>query len=74
MKIVVEDCNDNEPVFNNFEIFFNNYRTRTKSSFPDGVIGKVPAYDRDVSDSLKYKSVTSLALGAVIDMSQICNS
>ena len=55
MRILVEDCNDNWPVFNNFEIFFNNYRTRTERSFPHGVIGKVPAYDPDANDSLHYR-------------------
>jgi len=52
---LVEDCNDNSPVFHDFEIFFNNYHTRTERYFPHGVIGKVPAYDPDAKDSLQFK-------------------
>ncbi|XP_053103347.1 cadherin EGF LAG seven-pass G-type receptor 2 isoform X2 [Hemicordylus capensis] len=48
------DKNDNIPVLKNFEIIFNNYITNKSSSFPTGVIGRIPAYDPDVSDTLSY--------------------
>ncbi|XP_077966243.1 cadherin EGF LAG seven-pass G-type receptor 2-like [Styela clava] len=49
------DVNDNPPVLNDFQIIFNNYRTRKPYTFPFGPIGKIPAYDPDVSSVLKYK-------------------
>ncbi|XP_072134760.1 cadherin EGF LAG seven-pass G-type receptor 2 isoform X3 [Mobula birostris] len=49
------DKNDNVPVLKNFEIIFNNYVTNKSSSFPTGIIGRIPAHDPDVSDSLYYK-------------------
>nr|XP_002124366.1 cadherin EGF LAG seven-pass G-type receptor 2 isoform X2 [Ciona intestinalis] len=55
VHILVQDCNDNNPVLSDFEIVFNNYRTRLSDSFPVGVIGEVPAYDPDVSDTLTYR-------------------
>ncbi|XP_018408005.1 PREDICTED: cadherin EGF LAG seven-pass G-type receptor 1 [Nanorana parkeri] len=48
------DKNDNDPVLQDFEIIFNNYVTNKSNSFPSGVIGKIPAYDPDVSDTLHY--------------------
>ena len=48
--IHILDQNDNSPVLNNFDIYFNNY----EGHFPDGDIGRVPAYDPDVSDKLTY--------------------
>ncbi|XP_074118991.1 cadherin EGF LAG seven-pass G-type receptor 2 isoform X4 [Sminthopsis crassicaudata] len=48
------DRNDNPPVLGNFEILFNNYVTNRSSSFPGGAIGRVPAHDPDVSDTLSY--------------------
>lgn len=48
------DKNDNYPVLQDFEILFNNYVTNKSNSFPSGVIGKIPAYDPDVSDTLHY--------------------
>ncbi|XP_028302604.1 cadherin EGF LAG seven-pass G-type receptor 2 isoform X3 [Gouania willdenowi] len=52
MKLV--DKNDNVPVLKNFQIIFNNYVTEKSSSFPTGVIGRIPAFDPDVSDQLHY--------------------
>ncbi|KAF5885854.1 cadherin EGF LAG seven-pass G-type receptor 2-like, partial [Clarias magur] len=49
------DRNDNAPVLKNFQIIFNNYVKEKSSSFPTGVIGKIPAYDPDVSDQLSYR-------------------
>ncbi|XP_039393669.1 cadherin EGF LAG seven-pass G-type receptor 2 isoform X2 [Mauremys reevesii] len=48
------DQNDNPPMLRNFEILFNNYITNKSSSFPSGVIGRIPAHDPDVSDTLTY--------------------
>ncbi|ELK07541.1 Cadherin EGF LAG seven-pass G-type receptor 1 [Pteropus alecto] len=48
------DQNDNPPVLPDFQILFNNYVTNKSSSFPAGVIGRVPAHDPDLSDSLSY--------------------
>ncbi|EMP25868.1 Cadherin EGF LAG seven-pass G-type receptor 2 [Chelonia mydas] len=48
------DQNDNPPMLRNFEILFNNYITNKSSSFPSGVIGRIPAHDPDVSDTLAY--------------------
>ncbi|XP_072336405.1 cadherin EGF LAG seven-pass G-type receptor 2 isoform X1 [Scyliorhinus torazame] len=48
------DKNDNLPVLKNFKIIFNNYVTNKSSSFPTGVIGRIPAHDPDISDTLSY--------------------
>nr|XP_048682562.1 cadherin EGF LAG seven-pass G-type receptor 2 isoform X1 [Caretta caretta] len=48
------DQNDNPPMLRNFEILFNNYITNKSSSFPSGVIGRIPAHDPDISDTLTY--------------------
>nr|XP_036862660.1 cadherin EGF LAG seven-pass G-type receptor 1 isoform X3 [Manis javanica] len=48
------DQNDNPPVLPDFQILFNNYVTNKSNSFPTGVIGRVPAHDPDLSDSLNY--------------------
>uniref|UniRef100_A0A6I8N1R2 Cadherin EGF LAG seven-pass G-type receptor 3 n=1 Tax=Ornithorhynchus anatinus TaxID=9258 RepID=A0A6I8N1R2_ORNAN len=48
------DQNDNSPVLKNFQILFNNYVSNRSNTFPSGVIGKIPAYDPDVSDRLFY--------------------
>lgn len=47
--------NDNKPVLKNFQIIFNNYRTYKHHTFPVGPIGKIPAYDPDVSSNLTYR-------------------
>ncbi|XP_069489759.1 cadherin EGF LAG seven-pass G-type receptor 2 isoform X2 [Ambystoma mexicanum] len=54
VHVRLKDQNDNSPVLSNFQIIFNNYISNRSGSFPDGVIGKIPAYDPDVSDSLVY--------------------
>ncbi|XP_048650555.1 cadherin EGF LAG seven-pass G-type receptor 3 isoform X2 [Marmota marmota marmota] len=48
------DQNDNSPVLNNFQILFNNYVSNRSDTFPSGIIGRIPAYDPDVSDDLFY--------------------
>uniref|UniRef100_A0A8C2DCA2 Cadherin EGF LAG seven-pass G-type receptor 1 n=1 Tax=Cyprinus carpio TaxID=7962 RepID=A0A8C2DCA2_CYPCA len=60
------DVNDNDPVLQNFEIIFNNYVTNKSNSFPSGIIGKVPAYDPDVSDMLKYSFIEGNELNLLI--------
>ncbi|GAB0199893.1 cadherin EGF LAG seven-pass G-type receptor 2 [Grus japonensis] len=54
VHIRLRDANDNSPQLKNFEILFNNYITNRSGSFPGGVIGRIPAHDPDVSDSLTY--------------------
>ncbi|XP_047439870.1 cadherin EGF LAG seven-pass G-type receptor 2 isoform X3 [Mugil cephalus] len=54
VHIKLVDKNDNMPVLKNFQIIFNNYVTDKSSSFPTGVIGRIPAFDPDVSDQLHY--------------------
>ncbi|GIZ04879.1 protocadherin-like wing polarity protein stan [Caerostris extrusa] len=51
VEILVTDVNDNAPILKDFTIMFNNY----KNYFPVGPFGKVPAFDADVTDRLKYK-------------------
>ncbi|KAM6289159.1 LOW QUALITY PROTEIN: cadherin EGF LAG seven-pass G-type receptor 2-like, partial [Aegotheles albertisi] len=54
IHVRLRDVNDNSPQLKNFEILFNNYITNRSGSFPGGVIGRIPAHDPDVSDSLTY--------------------
>ncbi|XP_018429359.1 PREDICTED: cadherin EGF LAG seven-pass G-type receptor 3-like [Nanorana parkeri] len=54
VHIKLIDQNDNTPVLKNFQILFNNYISNNSNTFPSGVIGKIPAYDPDVSDRLFY--------------------
>ncbi|XP_063783179.1 cadherin EGF LAG seven-pass G-type receptor 1 isoform X1 [Pseudophryne corroboree] len=60
------DKNDNDPVLQDFEIIFNNYVTNKSNSFPSGVIGKIPAFDPDVSDTLHYSFVQGNDLNLLI--------
>nr|XP_014351913.1 PREDICTED: cadherin EGF LAG seven-pass G-type receptor 2 [Latimeria chalumnae] len=60
------DKNDNVPILKNFKIIFNNYVTNKSSSFPTGVIGRIPAYDPDVSDTLIYSFEEGNELDLVI--------
>ncbi|KAI2798748.1 Cadherin EGF LAG seven-pass G-type receptor 2 [Blomia tropicalis] len=55
VEIHVTDVNDHAPLLRDFSIVFNNYR----GHFPLGqVIGRVPAYDADVADQLRYRFVS----------------
>ncbi|XP_043934458.1 cadherin EGF LAG seven-pass G-type receptor 3 isoform X2 [Protopterus annectens] len=54
VHIKLIDQNDNSPVLKNFQIIFNNYISNKSNTFPTGVIGKIPAFDPDVSDRLYY--------------------
>ncbi|XP_060555146.1 cadherin EGF LAG seven-pass G-type receptor 2-like isoform X2 [Ruditapes philippinarum] len=49
--IKVQDVNDNAPVLKDFRIIFNNY----VDHFPSEPIGRVPAFDPDVTDQPKLK-------------------
>lgn len=66
VHIKLIDKNDNVPVLKNFQIIFNNYVTDKSSSFPTGVIGRIPAHDPDVSDQLHYKFETGNELNLVL--------
>uniref|UniRef100_A0A8C9EAL3 Cadherin EGF LAG seven-pass G-type receptor 1 n=1 Tax=Phocoena sinus TaxID=42100 RepID=A0A8C9EAL3_PHOSS len=54
VRIRLVDQNDNPPVLPDFQILFNNYVTNKSNSFPTGVIGRIPAHDPDLLDSLNY--------------------
>lgn len=51
VEIWVIDVNDNAPILRDFQVIFNNFR----DCFPSGEIGRIPAFDADVSDRLTYK-------------------
>ncbi|XP_055589136.1 protocadherin-like wing polarity protein stan isoform X4 [Uranotaenia lowii] len=51
VEILVTDVNDNAPILRDFQVIFNNFR----DCFPSGVIGRIPAFDADVSDNLTYR-------------------
>ncbi|XP_015521680.1 protocadherin-like wing polarity protein stan isoform X1 [Neodiprion lecontei] len=50
VQVMVTDINDNAPVLKDFQILFNNF----KDFFPSGPIGKIPAFDADVTDKLTH--------------------
>ena len=54
VNIYVQDINDNVPQLKDFVVIFNNY----KDHFPTGKIGKIPAFDPDVSDKLHYRFIS----------------
>ncbi|XP_023269936.1 cadherin EGF LAG seven-pass G-type receptor 2 [Seriola lalandi dorsalis] len=66
VHIKLVDKNDNMPVLKNFQIIFNNYVTDKSSSFPTGVIGRIPAHDPDVSDHLHYSFEVGNELNLVL--------
>ncbi|XP_063227767.1 protocadherin-like wing polarity protein stan [Bacillus rossius redtenbacheri] len=51
VEILVTDVNDNAPVLKDFQVIFNNFR----NCFPAGPVGRIPAFDADVSDQLQYR-------------------
>lgn len=51
VEILITDQNDNAPILKDFQVIFNNFRDH----FPSGVIGRIPAFDADVSDNLTYR-------------------
>lgn len=54
VKILVQDMNDNIPQLKDFVIVFNNY----KDFFHSGHVGRIPAFDPDVSDKLQYRFIS----------------
>ena len=50
LVVRVQDQNDNAPALNDFSIVFNNY----ENNFPTVPIGRIPAYDADSDDVLRY--------------------
>ncbi|XP_031423976.1 cadherin EGF LAG seven-pass G-type receptor 2 isoform X2 [Clupea harengus] len=66
VHIKLVDKNDNVPVLKNFQIIFNNYVTDKSNSFPTGVIGRIPAFDPDVSDQLHYSFEAGNELNLVL--------
>uniref|UniRef100_A0A8C2Z8K1 Cadherin EGF LAG seven-pass G-type receptor 2 n=1 Tax=Cyclopterus lumpus TaxID=8103 RepID=A0A8C2Z8K1_CYCLU len=66
VHIKLVDKNDNVPMLKNFQIIFNNYVTDKSSSFPTGVIGRIPAHDPDVSDQLHYSFEVGNELNLVL--------
>ncbi|XP_037101706.1 cadherin EGF LAG seven-pass G-type receptor 3 isoform X1 [Syngnathus acus] len=54
VRIKLVDQNDNKPSLQDFQIIFNNFVSNRSNSFPNGIIGRVPANDPDVSDRLYY--------------------
>lgn len=51
VEVIVTDVNDNAPVLTDFHVMFNNFR----DCFPTGTIGRIPAFDADISDHIKYR-------------------
>ncbi|KAL3270161.1 hypothetical protein HHI36_009218 [Cryptolaemus montrouzieri] len=47
VEVIVTDVNDNAPVLRDFFVLFNNF----KDHFPSAPIGRIPAFDADVSDN-----------------------
>ncbi|XP_028431059.1 cadherin EGF LAG seven-pass G-type receptor 2 isoform X2 [Perca flavescens] len=66
IHIKLVDKNDNVPMLKNFQIIFNNYVTDKSSSFPAGVIGRIPAHDPDISDQLHYSFEVGNELNLVL--------
>ena len=54
VRIHVQDINDNVPTMKDFKIIFNNF----ENHFPTGFIGRIPAVDLDVNDTLRFKFLT----------------
>ncbi|RWS32013.1 hypothetical protein B4U80_09028, partial [Leptotrombidium deliense] len=62
VEILVTDVNDNPPILKDFSIIFSNY----KNHFIVNPIGKVPAFDADVADQLRYKFVSGNKAGLLL--------
>ncbi|RWS15474.1 hypothetical protein B4U79_12965 [Dinothrombium tinctorium] len=62
VEILVTDVNDNPPILKDFSIIFNNY----KNHFILSSIGKVPAFDADVGDQLRFKFVSGNKAGLLL--------
>ncbi|KAM9320481.1 cadherin EGF LAG seven-pass G-type receptor 2 [Gastrophryne carolinensis] len=66
VRVRLIDVNDNAPTLNNFRVVFNHYIGGGGGSFPGGVIGKVPAHDPDISDSLNFTFLEGNELGLLL--------
>lgn len=53
VEVHVTDVNDNAPLLQNFQVIFNNFR----NCFPTDSIGRVPAFDADVSDQVRVAPI-----------------
>ncbi|KAK7789529.1 hypothetical protein R5R35_000833 [Gryllus longicercus] len=54
VEILVTDVNDNAPVLKDFQVIFNNFR----DCFPTSPVGRIPAFDADVTDKLRYRIIS----------------
>ncbi|XP_077340579.1 cadherin EGF LAG seven-pass G-type receptor 2 [Lithobates pipiens] len=66
VRVRLVDVNDNAPTLSNFRVAFNHYIGGGGGSFPRGVIGKVPAQDPDISDSLSFTFLQGNELGLLL--------
>ncbi|KAM4795846.1 cadherin EGF LAG seven-pass G-type receptor 2 [Rhinophrynus dorsalis] len=66
VRVRLVDVNDNAPTLSDFRVVFNHYVGGGGSSFPVGVIGRVPAQDPDVSDTLNFTFVRGNELGLLL--------
>ncbi|XP_040193695.1 cadherin EGF LAG seven-pass G-type receptor 2-like isoform X1 [Rana temporaria] len=66
VRVRLVDVNDNAPTLSNFRVAFNHYVGGGGGSFPRGVIGKVPAQDPDISDSLSFTFLQGNELGLLL--------
>ncbi|XP_053313796.1 cadherin EGF LAG seven-pass G-type receptor 2 [Spea bombifrons] len=66
VRVRLVDVNDNAPNLSDFRIVFNHYIGGGGRSFPAGVIGKVPAHDPDISDSLSFTFLSGNELGLLL--------
>ncbi|XP_063309266.1 cadherin EGF LAG seven-pass G-type receptor 2 isoform X2 [Pelobates fuscus] len=66
VRVRLVDVNDNAPTLSDFRVVFNHYIGGGGGSFPVGVIGKVPARDPDISDSLNFTFLSGNELGLLL--------
>ncbi|KAM4700821.1 cadherin EGF LAG seven-pass G-type receptor 2 isoform 2-T2 [Discoglossus pictus] len=66
VRVRLVDVNDNAPTLSDFRVVFNHYVGGGGGSFPMGVIGKVPARDPDVSDTLSFNFLHGNELGLLL--------
>ncbi|KAM8976686.1 cadherin EGF LAG seven-pass G-type receptor 2 [Pelodytes ibericus] len=67
VRVRLVDVNDNAPTLSDFRVVFNHYiGGGAGGSFPVGVIGKVPARDPDISDSLNFTFLSGNELGLLL--------
>ena len=59
VTVIVDDVNDNVPQLRDFAIVFNNYRDH----FDGGRVARVPAWDPDARDRLRFRFVAGNQAG-----------